>query len=172
MAQRELTTESGAISSDSLCTPPEIYLPLIEFWGGIGCDPCTNEHSRLPAAVKYTWGGLHRPWGDKTWQNHPYSINDPWIDKANAEMKIGRVKELVILCMTATSTGWWKKAMTVPKRNPLVICTKRIKFLGPDGRPLENGARFDTSLIYYGAKPEKFAKTFAHVAMWTTKGRS
>jgi len=172
MAKREIDTESGEIDSDSLCTPAKIYEPLAAFWDGrIDCDPCSNEHSRVPAAVSYAFGGLLRPWGWHTYQNHPYSTNDPWIDKAIAEMKIGRVRELVILCMTATSTRWWKKAMEAPKRNPRVICTTRIKFNGPNGMPLKNGARFDTSLIYYGARERAFDKQFKHVAMWSTRGR-
>jgi hypothetical protein len=172
MAKRDLDTESGEISSDSLCTPPEIIDRVYELFDGvIDCDPCSNEHSIVRATAIYTWGGLVRPWKRRTWENHPYSINDPCIDKACHEMRIGNVRELVILCMTATSTRWWHRAMTVPRRNPRVICTKRIKFLGPDGIPLESGARFDTSLIYYGSKPKKFDRLFAHVAMWTTWGR-
>ncbi len=58
-----------------------------------------------------------------------------------------------------------------PRRNPRVICTKRIPFLGPSGLPLASGARFDTSLIYYGPKVKKFDKLFRHVARWTTWGR-
>jgi hypothetical protein len=173
MAKRNLETASGEISSDSLCTPPEISLRLYELWGRdpIGCDPCSNEHSIVRAKVSYPWGGLVKPWADHCYENHPYSKNEPWIDKATAEMKAGRVHELVILCMTATSTAWWKTAMNKPRRNPRVICTKRIKFLGPGGKPLPHGARFDTSLIYYGRHTAKFDRLFARVAMWTTWGR-
>lgn len=172
MARRNLDTDSGDISSDSLCTPPEIINPIYDLFGGtIDCDPCSNEHSIVRATTAYTYGGLVRPWGRRTYENQPYSINKPWIEKSIYEMRIGNVHELVILCMTATSTDWWKKAMSKPRRNPRVICTKRIKFLGPGGKPLKNGARFDTSLIYYGSKPGKFDKLFAHVAMWTTWGR-
>lgn len=167
-----VATDEGDIDSDSLCTPPSIYEPLLDLWNGrIDCDPCSNEHSLIPATEIYTYGGLHRPWGEHTYENHPYSTNEPWIDKAIAEMKIGRVRELVILCMTATSTMWWRKAMLVPKRNPRVICTRRIAFYGPNGKPLKSGARFDTSLIYYGAREKAFDKKFQHVARWSTRGR-
>lgn len=172
MAKRALATDSGEISSDSLCTPPDIFLRVAELYGGtIDCDPCSNEHSLVPATHVYTFGGLSRRWHAKTYQNHPYSTNEPWIDKGNHEMRIGNVTELVILCMTATSTVWWKKAMTIPRRNPRVICTKRIAFYGPNGRPLKNGARFDTSLIYYGPQWKKLDRLFSHVARWSTWGR-
>lgn len=172
VARRKLDTLSGEIDSDSLCTPHEIADPLYELWpGGIACDPCSNQHSIIRAKETYTFGGLHRAYGVTTYQNHPYSTNEPWIDKANHEMQIGHVVELVILCMTATSTLWWKKAMVVPQRNPRVICTPRLKFLGPSGKPMVHGARFDTSLIYYGRHHRRFDKLFAHVANWTTWGR-
>jgi hypothetical protein len=172
MPKRDLPTAEGDIDSDSLCTPPTIFHGVYELFGGvIDCDPCTNPHALVRATKMYTWGGLVRPWDEKTYENHPYSINEPWIDKAVYEMKVGNVRELVILCMTATSTVWWQKAMTVPRRNPRVICTKRLAFYGPNGKPLKSGARFDTSLIYYGSKPTKFDRLFAHVARWTTWGR-
>ena len=177
MPKRDLTTAEGDIDSDSLCTPPLIIDPVRElFEGVIDCDPCSNPHSIVGAVKTFTWGGLIRPWGtkqkpSKTYENHPYSINEPWIDKAVYEMRIGNVRELVILCMTATSTKWWQKAMIEPRRNPRVICTCRLKFLGPNGKPLKSGARFDTSLIYYGTKTAKFDRLFKHVARWTTWGR-
>lgn len=172
MAKRELATDSGDISSDSLCTPPDILEPLYELYKGmVDCDPCSNEHSIVKAKRAYTWGGLVRRWLGKTYENHPYSTNDPWIDKAIYEMRLGHVTELVILCMTATSTRWWQKAMVLPRRNPRVMCTKRIKFLGPNGKPLPHGARFDTSLIYYGPNAMRFDKLFRRHAMWTTWGR-
>lgn len=172
MAKRDLGTDSGDISSDSLCTPPDILTPLYELYAGrVSCDPCSNEHSLVVADRVLTSGGLVFPWGKKTYANWPYSSNDPWVDKAIYEMKIGRVAELVILCMTATSTRWWNKAMVLPRRNPRVMCTKRIKFLGPNGKPLPHGARFDTSLIYYGPNVKKFDRLFSRHAMWSTWGR-
>lgn len=172
MPKRALDTNSGEISSDSLCTPPEIIDRVYELYDGtIDCDPCSNEHSIVRAKSIYTWGGLIRPWDELTYANWPYSTNEPWVDKACLEMRVGHVRELVILCMTATSTVWWQRAMTIPRRNPRVIFTKRIKFLGPGGKPLANGARFDTSLIYYGSKTKRFDKLFSRVAMWTTWGR-
>ncbi len=172
MGKRFIESESG-IDSDSLSTPALIYEPLLELWDGvIDCDPCTNAHATLPATHKYTWGGLHRPWFTKTYENHPYSTNEPWIDKAIYEMdKVKRVRELVILCMTATSTVWWNKAMNKPRRNPIVMCTKRIKFQGIDGKPMKHTAQFDTSLIYYGTREARFRKLFRHVERWTARGR-
>lgn len=172
MPRRDFDTTTGVISSDSLCSPPEIVNSVYEILGDpIGCDPATNEHSIIRAKTAYTWGGLIKPWKERSYVNWPYSTNEPWADKAIREMKIGHVTELMILCMTATSTMWWQKTMLLPRRNPRVICTRRLAFLGPSGKPLKNGARFDTSLIYFGRHVRKFDKEFAHVARWTTWGR-
>jgi len=170
--KRDLDTVSGVIDSDSLCSPRRIIEPMWDLFGDKpDCDPCSNEHSIVQAKVAYTFGGLHRPWGAKTYENHPYSKNEPWIAKALQEMKVGRVRELLILCMTATSTAWWSSAMLDAKRNPRVICTSRIRFLGPSGKPLKFTARFDTSLIYYGPKVAKFERLYRDITRWTAWGR-
>ncbi len=158
------------MTSDEWCTPPEIADPLFEFWGQADGDPCSNDRSVVRARQRYTFGGLHRPWWKKTYQNHPYSKNEPWADKAVHEMRVGNVHELVVLCMTATSTVWWQTFMLKPRRNPRVILTKRLKFLGPDGVPVDS-SRFEPALIYYGKNPKKFDRHFKHVAMWSTWGR-
>lgn len=155
--------------SDEWCTPPEVADPLFDFWGVCG-DPCSNERSVVRAHTRYTWGGLHRPWWEETYANWPYSKNEPWSGKAVSELGIGRVRELAILCMTATSTGWWRGLMVKPRRNPRVIMTKRIKFLGPDRRPVDS-SRFEPALIYYGARAAAFDRQFSHLAMWSTWGR-
>lgn len=173
MPKRDIETNHGDVDSDSLCTPPFIFEKMYELFGGIpDCDPCTNDHALVRAHTMYTYGGLIRPWGEKTWENHPYSTNEPWIDKACAEMKAQRVKELLILCMASPSTLWWNKAMTVPRRNPRVIFTNRIAFYGPTGKKLSSGARFDTALIYYGAKHKLFDRLYAPHTRWSTWGRS
>lgn len=162
--------DHGGITSDEWCSPPEVSIPLFDFWGWADVDPCSNERSIIKAREKYTWGGLVRPWGEKTYENHPYSKNEPWIDKACGEMKCGNVLELVILCMTATSTIWWHNAMNRPRRNPRVICTKRLFFLGPDGKPVDS-SRFEPALIYYGKHTSKFDRHFKHIARWSAWGR-
>jgi hypothetical protein len=158
------------MNSDSWCTPPEISVPLERFWGYADLDPCSNDRSIIKAHTAYTELGLMLPWKRKTWQNHPYSTNEPWADKAIYEMRIGNVEELVVLCMLAASTGWWQKFMVKPRRNPRVICTKRIKFIGPD-RVQMDSSRFEPVLIYYGKHVAKFDREFKGVAMWSTWGR-
>jgi hypothetical protein len=167
------------MTSDEWCTPHDVADPLAQFFGGpVGVDPCSNDRSVVQAHTVYTWGGLSRPWcrpgfakkGDTSFANWPYSTNDPWAGKAAYEMRVGHVRELVILCMTAVSTKWWSGLMAYKKRNPRVICTKRLKFLGPDGQK-EDSSRFDPALIYYGTRLKAFDREFGHLAQWSTWGR-
>ena len=166
----ESTDTGKSMSTDEWCSPPEIAGPLFDFWGEADVDPCSNSRSIIRARKRYTWGGLTRPWGKQTYDNHPYSTNKPWIDKAIYEMKIGNVEELVVLCMYAASTQWWQDAMLKPRRNPRVIATKRIKFLGPDGKPVDS-SRFEPALIYYGRRTGAFDRHFEAITMWSTWGR-
>lgn len=93
------------MDSDTFCTPPEIATPLFQFWGKCG-DPCSNERSIVQTHDRYTFGGLNRPWWENTYANWPYSANEPWADKSIYEMQIRNVQELVVLCMTSSSTEW------------------------------------------------------------------
>ncbi len=158
------------MTSDEWCTPPEVAEPLFDFWGEADLDPCSNHRSVVRAKQRYETGGLILPWKAKTYENHPYSQNPAWIAKTLAELRARRVHELVILCMCAPSTQWWASMMTEPRRNPRVIATKRIKFLGPDGTQ-EDSSRFDPALIYVGKHVAKFDRHFRHLAMWSTWGR-
>ncbi len=162
--------DDSMMTSDEWCSGSEISGPLYDFWGEADLDPCSNDRSIIRSREIYTEFGLTRPWKKKTYQNHPYSQNGPWSDKAIYEMRIGNVQELVVLCMTATSTVWWQNFMQKPKRNPRVICTKRLKFLGPTGKPMDS-SRFEPALIYYGKRAARFDRHFKHVAMWSTWGR-
>lgn len=158
------------MNSDSWCSPPEIADQLAQFWGHADVDPCSNDRSIIKARKAYTWGGLHLPWGAKSYANWPYSTNDPWADKAIYEMRIRTVTELVILCTAAVGTRWWSKLMVSPRINPRVIFTKRIPFLGPDGVKLSSSP-FDPALIYYGRRHAAFDREFSTIAMWPTWGR-
>ena len=180
---KDNVAESGEkMTSDEFCTPPVIAQPLCNFYGGkVGIDPCSNPRSIVAAHLTYSDGGLIRPWcrpvmlkrgqGDTGYCNWPYSANDPWADKAVRELMLGHLSELVILCMTSTSTLWWSNLMNKPKRKPRVICTNRLKFIGPDGHITPFPCRFDPALIYFGKRTAAFDREFKHIARWSTWGR-
>jgi hypothetical protein len=163
--------DHGGITSDEWCSPPEVADPLFAFWGYASLDPCSNERSIIRADRRLQRGGLVHAWDTKTYANWPYSQNEAWATKAIRELAVGNVAELVILCMTATSTVWWQRLMRDPKRNPRVHMTKRLKFLGPGGKPVDS-SRFEPALIYYGPRATRFDQHFSHLSMWSTWGRS
>lgn len=174
------------MSTDDWCSPPEITDLLVEFWGGrCDLDPCSNGRSIVKAKRALTAGGLHLPWGKRTFENNPYSRMDPWVDKGAHEMAAGRTVELVTLWPVATSTRWWKRAVgfdpvapelrdgkEVIVSNPTILFPKRLAFIDERGVQVK-GCRFDSVLFFYG--PERRHKIFGHVFSslinWQTRGR-
>lgn len=161
--------------SDSWCSPPEVTEPLAEFFvGAVDCDPCSNAQAIVLAKVSYTFGGLHLPWGETSYENPPYSVTGAWTDKGISEMRLGRVRELVRLTMVSTSSGWWSRQCLVPRRNPRLLFTKRLQFLNPDGSDAgarRESARFDTVLTYFGPRVVEFERRFRHLTRWMAWGR-
>lgn len=158
--------------SDQWCSPKlEIADPLAQFFGGpVGIDPCSNERSVIASKVAYPWGGLTLTWKTTLgtgYMNNPYSQNLPWAAKAIREMRDGHLIELVTLMMVATSTTWWSDLCHKPRRNPRILCTKRLKFIGDK----KHGARFDTALKYFGPRHKAFEREFKHITRWTAWGR-
>lgn len=180
-AAKEYAVADQTMTSDEWCSPPEIARGLYNLFGGpVGVDPCSNDRSIIQSILRHSSGGLVLPWcrplligkaADTAYSNWPYSKNEPWSAKAVHELHVGNLAELVILCMTAASTVWWKNLMHKPKRNPRVICTKRLKFIGPTGKPVDS-SRFEPALIYYGRRTKAFDREFKSIAMWNTWGRS
>jgi hypothetical protein len=166
-------------SSDAWCSPPEIGDPLFDLFAGpVDVDPCSNARSVIQAHLALYSGGLVLPWmrskPGTVYENDPYSQAATWTAKMIAELASGNVTELVRLSMMSTSTYWWSDMCTKPKRNPRVLGLKRLMFIDPEAS--EDGmtrmtCRFEPALTYFGPRPEKFTKTFAHLTRWATWGR-
>lgn len=169
-------------TSDSWCSPPEIADPLAQFFAGpVDVDPCSNSRSIIRARMAYTAGGLTLPWRlrrpvDETcYENFPYSMPEHWTAKLLIELASGRVREHVRLSQMDTSTKWWADQCIKPRRNPRILALKRIAFLDPfsdESGMKRESCRFAPALTYYGPRPQKFEREFAHLTRWTTWGRS
>lgn len=61
-------------------------------------DPCPNNP---------TFDGLKIEWKEKNYVNPPYSNPMPWVEKAIAESKMGKL--VVMLLRVDTSTKWFAK---------------------------------------------------------------
>jgi hypothetical protein len=162
-------------TSDAWCSPPEIADPLEEFFQGpVDVDPCSNSRSIIRARMAYAVFGLVRPWGRTTYENNPYSETGAWTEKAIAEMRCGNVRELVRLTMASTSSQWWRRQCLVPRRNPRLLFTKRLKFIDPfaaDDGEIRAGSRFEPVLTYFGPRAARFDRCFRGITMWSTWGR-
>lgn len=173
--------ELEGFSTDEWDSPPEITGPLLDFYDVVGMDPATNERSIIPSLARLTEKGLVLPWyqkqqgkNRKVYLNEPYSISGAFTDKANYEMASGNVEELVRLTMGVPSTAWWRRAMLKSPRNPRVIFTCRLSFLGPIVRGkhiVMSTCRFEPALIYYGPRVAQFERAFKHISRWTRWGR-
>ncbi len=108
----EQTYVSGA-ETDSVFTPARIYAPLVEFFGGIGLDPCGHPDSPVPARSRVFWperDGLRISWGGHglVYVNPPYSQlhrEHRWILKGE------EADECVWLVKANTTSQWFQRGL-------------------------------------------------------------
>lgn len=164
-----------ASSTDTWCTPPEIWKPCLELAGGdrFGLDAATNIYSTVPALVKLTPAedALSCSWDPlahadlpacfepaSLWLNPPYSTPHPWIDRwLLADLFLHRF----LLVKVATGTKWWQPLWRRPVRL-ILFFRGRQRFLRPQGPA--TSAPFDSALIYAGPEPHALADAFAKTA--------
>ena len=170
--------------SDSWCSPPEIADLLEEFYeGAVDVDPCSNDRSIIRARIAYRSGGLILPWclppkrrpRHTGYQNDPYSVSDVWTYKMLEELRCGNLQEHIRLSMFSCSSQWWADMCNRPRRNPRILALKRVSFLDPyasEPGKRRIGCRFEPALTYFGPRPERFTRVFAHLTKWATWGRS
>lgn len=72
-------------------------------------DVAASAHNaKLPRFYSIEDDGLAQSWaGERVWCNPPYSLIEPWIEKAHAETDA----ELIVLLLPANRTeqGWWQR---------------------------------------------------------------
>ena len=98
--------------TDSYSTPSWL-MGLFEDW----FDPC-------PLADDWAENGLEIDWGSRTYCNPPYSNPMPWVKKAIAESKKGKL--VVMLLRVDTSTRWF--AALVEANAEILWFSRRLKF--------------------------------------------
>jgi len=169
-------------NSDSWCSPPEISEALLEMFGGpVDVDPCSNARSIIKARLAITRHGLAVPWKLRrpvdwtAYENDPYSKAAAWTYKMLHELKAGNVREHVRLCMMSTSAQWWADQCNLSRRNPRILALRRLGFLDPFAATAgmrRQSCRFEPALLYWGPRPQRFTKVFAHLTRWATWGRT
>ncbi|WP_434417775.1 DNA N-6-adenine-methyltransferase [Nannocystis pusilla] len=100
--------------SDRYSTPAEIVDLVIEQWGGIDLDPCSDPDALVPATTRYDIrrgeDGLTLPWpaGARVWLNPPYSRGNlhRWIARAVAHAQAGG--QVLALVNVQTDALYWR----------------------------------------------------------------
>jgi hypothetical protein len=140
-------------------TPLEIVGRVLEVFGEIDLDPCSNSHEEpnIPARSHYTQddNGLSRQWHGRVYMNPPYGreLSD-WIGHLRDEYKAGRVTEAIALVPSRTDTEWFRKVREYPR----CFIFGRLRFIGQ-----ENSAPFPSMLVYMGDNLESFVEAFSDI---------
>jgi ParB family chromosome partitioning protein len=144
-------------------TPAQYIEATREVMGGIDLDPASCEAAQevIMAETYFTKedNGLDKPWNGNVFLNPPYShpAVKHFVDKLLRELKIGNVKQAILLTNNNTDTNFFQDAA----RQAAAVCfTKgRINFLKPDGSTSSptNGQVF----YYFGHRKKKFIEVFS-----------
>ena len=146
-------------------TPKKYVRAVLDVFGEIDLDPCSNIESIVPAKIKYILpkDGLKEQWNHKRiYVNPPFgrglnktTIYD-WISRCYLSSKNG--SDVVSLIPVATNTRHWKDF--VFKSN--IICflsDTRLRFR-INGSENNKGASMACAMVYWGGDKLKFKNVF------------
>jgi hypothetical protein len=96
--------------SDRYFTPRWLVDLVIEQFGVIDCDPCSDPLSAISATHRFDAregvDGLVKPWVGRCFVNPPYSNVQPWVLRAVQHAAAGG--EVVMLINASTDTTYWQ----------------------------------------------------------------
>jgi len=140
---------------DCRYTPPEIYAPIIDVFGEIDLDPCSDEFSRISAKAIITKekDGLSIGWqGSVVFVNPPFSGSAAWIRKCNAEWRESSCRTIVGLFPARTHTvSFHRQVIGVAD---VLLLERRIRFLDTGGET-RNPAPFGCMIVVWGAQADQ-----------------
>lgn len=143
-------------------TPTKVIDRVLDVFGEIDLDPCSNAHgddANVPAATHFTRDddGLAREWRGRVYMNPPYGREiDAWIEKLVAEHTAGRVTEAIALLPGRIDTQWFDRL-----RGFLWCVIKgRLTFVGND-----DPAPFPSVVFYLGERQAEFYDAFADIGV-------
>lgn len=147
-------------ASQEWYTPAHIIDRVVEFFGEIDLDPCSNSHEapNVPARVVYTKedDGLVQPWAGRVYMNPPYArdVIGPWVQKLVTAYERGTIEAGIALVPARTDTAWFWSLW----RFPLCFVRGRLHFGSPDGT--DNSATFPSVLACISGDVDEFARWF------------
>ena len=152
------------------CTPPKYIEPIIEILGNpIALDPCSDEHSIVPAENCYLLpehDGLVETWNyPSIFVNPPYGADRDrgttiknWLKRClTAHLEFN--SEVLALIPVAANTKHWKQSIWGQAAGICFLYDTRLKFL-VDGKLEGKGAPMACAMVYWGAFADKFVDVF------------
>jgi hypothetical protein len=131
-------------ATDEWYTPPYVFDAMAAQFDLDVASPGKLIVPWIPTNRHMTESSLMRPWGGFVWMNPPFGPRnglDPWLRKF-FEHGNG-----VALVPDRTSAPWWQRF--VPAADLVLFVSKKIKFIGADGKPGASPAQ-GTCLIAAG----------------------
>lgn len=124
-------------TSDHWATPPTLVHELAIQYGPFDLDPCCHaETAKAPKFYTPAEDGLSSPWHGKVFMNPPYSDVSPWLEKAIAETRAGRVEIVVALLPACTDTAWFHTL--VQGHAEVRFLRGRVRFYGWMATPISS----------------------------------
>jgi len=112
----------------------ETPLWRVEEWEDeLGCeftfDPCcTPENAKATNFLTEEDDGLKSDWWGRVWLNPPYGRQlKEWMEKANSELRSGRVELIVALLPARTDTRWFHESV-VDQGHEVRFIKGRVKY--------------------------------------------
>lgn len=147
-------------------TTPQSFLDLLEPFGQIGFDPCSNQASKVGALHTRSGGpgglsGLECAWATSrdllVFVNPPYGREIvAWVDKMIAEAAKG--VEIIALLPARTDSAWCHRVFATA--DAYCLWKGRIQFEnGPPDGP-NNGSSIANMVAYWGPRQSLFVGAF------------
>jgi phage N-6-adenine-methyltransferase len=167
MNEHDLKTVMGrkATGGTDNWRTPSVVLDLVRqlAGGSIGLDPCTDDANPTKADRFYfpPTDGLRELWRGfgMVFVNPPYSDNAEWLNACVRRFMVpdDSGDQCVALVPARTDTRWWHGVVFTAR----LVCfwRGRLRFEDPES-PTANSAPFPSALLYWGSKPEDFARIF------------
>ena len=147
----------GSSKSPEWYTPKHIIKLVVDLFGEIDLDPCSNSHEspNVPAKKHYTKedDGLSQPWGGRVYLNPPYGNEiSAWVEALVKKFESGEIQEAIALLPGRIDTQWFQ-----PLYDYLICNIRgRLQFVGAP-----HCAPFPSVIVYLGEEhDEDFINVF------------
>lgn len=139
-------------------TPQHVVNKVIEVFGAINLDPCSNSNNpdlaNVPADAYWTQAdnGLAQPWHGRVYMNPPYGDEiGVWVARFVQAYTSGEILEGIALLPARTDTAWFQPLLDYP----VCFVRGRLKFSGSI-----NSAPFPSAIVYLGPDTQSFTDAF------------